>query len=61
MMQIDSNVIARAKRVKLLVQFGVGLEGKDSDQQLHGCDEKIRVSNHWKVSQENPCCIVLRT
>lgn len=31
MMHIDSSVIARAKRLKLLMQFGVGLEGVDID------------------------------
>lgn len=29
MMHIDSSVIARGKRLKLLIQFGVGLEGVD--------------------------------
>jgi phosphoglycerate dehydrogenase-like enzyme len=30
MKQIDSSVINRAKRLKLLVQFGVGLEGREN-------------------------------
>jgi hypothetical protein len=30
MMQIDSSVIDRAKRLKLLMQFGVGLEGREN-------------------------------
>ncbi|KAL5776328.1 hypothetical protein ACOSP7_009254 [Xanthoceras sorbifolium] len=30
-MRLDSNVISRAKRMKLLMQYGVGLEGVDID------------------------------
>ncbi|KAJ4832781.1 hypothetical protein Tsubulata_018795 [Turnera subulata] len=30
-MQLDSNVISRAKQMKLIMQFGIGLEGVDID------------------------------
>uniref|UniRef100_A0A803M505 Uncharacterized protein n=1 Tax=Chenopodium quinoa TaxID=63459 RepID=A0A803M505_CHEQI len=31
MMRIDSDIISRAKQMKLILQFGVGLEGVDAD------------------------------
>lgn len=34
MMQLDSDTISRAKQMKLILQFGVGLEGKSLDLPL---------------------------
>lgn len=34
MMRLDAAVIARAKRLKLILQYGVGLEGRHLPQTL---------------------------
>lgn len=46
MMRIDSDVISRAKQMKLIVQFGVGLEGVDVDEATKHGIKVARIPAH---------------